>query len=93
MRSAFSLDSLIQKLTILVLNAALHFVILAFANRYNFIFFFPFFLFLFNFLSFNVTGAKKGKIKEKEKYFLSYPDSNPGPFDSMSYSLPTELFS
>ena len=33
MRSAFSLDSLIQKLTILVLNAALHFVILAFANR------------------------------------------------------------
>ena len=33
MRSAFSLDSLIQKLTILALNAAVNFVILAFANR------------------------------------------------------------
>ena len=92
MRSTFSLDSLIQKLTILVLNAAANFVILAFANRYNNIFFFSFFSFLFNFLSFIVTGAKKGRNKEKE-FFLSYPDSNPGPFDSMSYTLPTELFS
>ena len=33
MRSPFLLDSLIQKLTILVLNAAVNFVILAFANR------------------------------------------------------------
>ena len=45
MRSAFSLDSLIQKLTILVLHVAVNFVILAFANRLNNIFFFPFFRF------------------------------------------------
>ena len=63
-RAAFSLDTLIRKFTILVLNAAGHFAILTFANEYNIFFLFPFLSFLF--LSFIVTGGTKEEIKTRK---------------------------
>ena len=84
MLSAFSLGTFVHKFTILVINAAVHSVILALANTIIFSFFF-----LFSKLYFH--SDDKRKKKKRKKKFLYNPDSNSGPFGYISYMLPTEL--
>ena len=68
--------------TIYVFYAQGHFLILAFANKYN-----QLIIHIFYFLSFIVTGETNKEKKKKR----SVQDSNPKPFVLNPSTLPTEL--